>query len=131
MAQAAERWQFPPMTIRHRWNCAPLLATLALGLASPLTAQTVPTPESVLGFRPGADFELATYEESIAYFQRLDAASDRITLMQTGRTSEGRDWYIALISTPENLTNLEQHKEVAARLAHPASLSDDEARGLA
>jgi hypothetical protein len=85
----------------------------------------------VLGFRPGAAFELATYEESIAYFERLVAASERILLMRTGRTSEGRDWYIALISTPENLANLEQHKEVAARLAHPGSLTDEEARGLA
>ena len=118
------------MTTTHRWN-PPLLVIVALALGSPLAGQDVPTPASVLGFRPGADFELATYEESIAYFRRLDAASDRITLMQAGRTSEGRDWYIALISTPENLANLEQHKEVAERLAHPASISDEEARGLA
>jgi hypothetical protein len=103
----------------------------ALGLSLPISAQTIPTPESVLGFRPGADFELATYEESIGYFERLDAASDRITLMRTGRTSEGRDWYIALISTPENLASLEVHKETAARLAHPGGLTDAEARDLA
>ena len=119
------------MTIKHRCRRTPLVAITSLVLSSPLSGQSIPTPESVLGYRPGAEFELATYEGSIAYFQRLDASSDRITLMRTGRTSEGRDWYIALISTPENLTNLEQHKEVAARLAHPASLTDEEARGLA
>ena len=75
------------------------LAFLALAAAG-LRAQ-IPTPESVLGFRPGADFELATYEESIDYFQRLDAASDRITMLRVGRTSEGRDWWVALISTPQ------------------------------
>ena len=38
----------------------------------------LPTPESVLGFKVGADFKLATYDESIRYFQRLAASSDRI-----------------------------------------------------
>ncbi len=119
------------MTTQRFWNRSPWLAVAILGFASPAASQTVPTPESVLGFRPGDDFELATYEESIDYFQRLDAASDRLTLMRTGRTSEGRDWYIALISTPENLANLDRHKEVAAQLAHPGTLTDEQARGLA
>ena len=119
------------MTLGNRCIRSSLLAITALGLSFSLTAQSVPTPESVLGFLPGADFELATYEESIDYFQRLDAASDRITLIKTGRTSEGRDWYIALISTSENLASLETHKETAARLAHPGGLTDDQALELA
>lgn len=104
---------------------------IMIALNTPLVGQSLPTPESVLGFRPGADFQLATYEESLDYFQRLAAASDRMTLMETGRTSEGRSWYIAVISTPENLANLEQHKETAARFAHPSELTDEEARTLA
>ena len=32
-------------------------------------AQTVPTPESVLGHKPGDDFYLANYEESRDYFR--------------------------------------------------------------
>ena len=104
---------------------------IMIALNTPLAGQSLPTPESVLGFRPGADFRLATYEESVDYFQRLDAASDRMMMMMTGRTSEGRTWYIAVISTPDNLANLEQHKETAARFARPASLSDEEARTLA
>ena len=100
-------------------------------LATAGAAQAIPSPESVLGFRPGTDFELATYEESIDYFQRLDAASDRITLVRTGLTSEGRDWFIALISSPENLAAVERYRDVADRLAHPAGLSDEEAHQLA
>ena len=102
-----------------------LMTTITIVLNSALSAQSLPTPESVLGFRPGADFNLATYEESVDYFQRLDAASDRMMMMETGRTSEGRSWYIAVISTPENLANLEQHKATAARFADPASLTDE------
>ena len=49
----------------------------------------IPTPESVLGFTVGADFKLATYDESMRYFQRLAASSDHIKLMDVGKTSHG------------------------------------------
>jgi len=106
------------------------LLTLVLGSLA-AAQQTVPTPESVLGFRPGDDFKLATYEESIEYFKRLDAASDYVQLVDVGRTSEGRTWYLALISSPANLANLERHREAARRLAYVRGLTDDEARRLA
>jgi len=37
----------------------------------------VPTPESVFGFAPGADYKLATYDQSIEFFRKLAAASFR------------------------------------------------------
>ena len=80
-------------------------------------AQSIPTPESVLGHKPGDDFYLATYDESLDYFKKLDAATDKLQLVNVGKTSEGRDWFIALISTAENLRNLEKYKEIAKRVA--------------
>ena len=88
----------------------------------------IPTPESVLGFRAGEDFHLATYDQSLEYFRRLDDASDRVRLMEVGRTSEERRWYVALISSAENLANIERYKEISRRLAHPKGLTDEEAR---
>jgi len=101
-------------------------------LLSPALAQraSIPTPESVIGFQPGADFHLATYDQSMAYFRALDSASDMLTLVEVGQTSEGRDWYFALISSPENLANVERYREIVQRLAHPAGLTDEAARQL-
>lgn len=93
--------------------------------------QTIPSPQSVLGFPIGADFKLATYDESLDYFRRLDAASDRLRLINIGSTSEGRDWYVALISSPENLADIDRYREISRRLAHPTGLTDEEARQLA
>lgn len=107
-----------------------LSASLSIGGVR-VAAQQVPTPESVLGHRVGADFRLATFEESIEYFERLDGASDRLELRQVGRSSYGRPVYVALISGAENLRNVERHREIAQRLAHPKGLADDEARALA
>ena len=110
--------------------------TIFLGLAAVATASTparaqVPTPESVLGRRVGDDFFLATYEESIEYFRRLDAASDRVELREVGRTSFGRPVHLALVSSAENLANLGRYRDIALRLAHPKGLTDAEAQALA
>ncbi len=106
------------------WVSAAILSLSAQGMS-------LPSPESVLGFAPGADFKLATYEDAVNYFRKLDAASDRLTLVQAGRTSSGRPWYFALISSPANLAGIERYREIAQRLAHPEGLTDEEARGLA
>ena len=132
----------PPPVTRDRHMCALTHRTLAAAVlatavfftsvgSSSLTAQSIPTPESVLGHPVGADFELATYEESLAYFRALDAASDRVELRQVGVTSFGRPWFVALVSSAENLRNVDRHREIAQRLAHPEGLSDADARALA
>jgi len=108
-----------------------LFAVVAL-LGLPIQAQQIPTPESVLGFPVGTDFELATYEQSLEYFQQLAAVSDRVELREVGRTSYGRPWYIALISSAENLRDAERYREIAHRLAYPAEgMTVGEARQLA
>lgn len=112
----------------------PLAAAILLAciFGAGINAQSqVPTPESVLGFKPGADFKLASYDQTLDYFQRLDAASDRLTLIEVGRTTNGLPMVIALISSAENLRNVERYRQISLRLAHPEGLSDDEARQLA
>src|SRR3712207_4649337 len=110
-----------------------LAVALSLVLASPAAAQkpTVPTPESVFGHIVGADYKLIGYDESIRYFERLAAASDRIKLVDVGKTSTGHAWTLAIISSAENLARLDHYRGIAQRIAHPAGLADAEARRLA
>jgi hypothetical protein len=110
-----------------------LLSVFLIGVTSQaaLAQGNVPTPESVLGFEVGADFHLASYDESLEYFRVLADVSDRVELVEVGRTSEGRQWYVALVSSAENLRNLQRYKEISQRLAHPAGMTDAEARSLA
>lgn len=95
-----------------------------------LPGQELPTPESVLGFKPGDDYRLATYEEAMEYFKRLDAASDRLRLLEVGRTSEGRPWYLAVISSAANLSNLERYRERALSIA-AGKIGEQEAAQIA
>jgi hypothetical protein len=91
----------------------------------------VPTPESVLGYKPGADFHLATYDDALAYFRKVAAASNRIKLVNVGKSTQGRDWWIAFISDPENLKQLDHYKDVSRRLAVARGVSDEQAHELA
>jgi zinc carboxypeptidase len=92
---------------------------------------SVPTPESVLGHKPGDDFYLATYDDALGYFKKLAASSNRIKLASVGKTTQGRDWQIAFISNPENLARLDQYKEMSRRLALARGVDDAEARRMA
>ena len=98
--------------------------------AGALPAQ-VPPPESVLGYKPGADFHLASYEDSLGYFRKLAANSNRIKLVNVGKSTQGRDWWIAFISDPANLAQLEHYKDISRRLALARGISDEQAHQLA
>src|SRR5215831_58984 len=102
-----------------------LLVPVCLAMAQP------PTPESVLGHKPGDDFYLASYDESLAYFQKLAQSSDKLKLARVGKTTRGVDWYIALISSKANLAALDKYKDNAKRLALVKGLTDAQARELA
>ena len=121
--------------MRQSTLAAALTASVALTFLVPLQAtraqQPLPTPESFFGHAVGADFKLIDYGQSVAYFTRLAAASNRIRLVEVGKTSTGQSWTLAFISSPENLARLDQLRDIAQRLAHPAGLSDAEARKLA
>src|SRR5579862_9464716 len=91
----------------------------------------VPTPESVLGHKPGDDFYLANYDESREYFRKLAASSNRIKLINVGKTTRGLDWEIAIISSPENLAALDKYKDIEKKLADGRGLTPDEAHTLA
>lgn len=110
---------------------APLSCALALALLVSESAAQVPTPESVLGHEVGADFELISYAESLAYFRLLDASSDKLQLFRAGETSFGREWYYAVISAPENLAQLERHVAISEQLTQARGIDEETARRLA
>jgi hypothetical protein len=90
-----------------------------------------PTPESVLGHKPGDDFYLASYDDSLGYFQELASSTDKLKLVQVGKTSQGNDWYIAIISSAKNLASLDRYRDTAKRLALVKGLTDEQAHALA
>ncbi len=89
----------------------------------------VPAPESVLGFEPGADYEMADYDQLTRYYQQLSAASDRVTMKSIGTTVEGRSMKLLFISSADNLDNLDRWREISATLSR-ARISEEKAQQL-
>lgn len=111
--------------------CGCLLTVSSALAQGASTLPGVPTPLSVLGRQPGDDFYLASYDESRDYFHKLAEHSDRVKLITVGKTSRGLDWEIAIISSPENLANLDRYKKISQQLADGRGLDDASARALA
>jgi hypothetical protein len=93
-------------------------------------AQQVPAPSSVFGFNVGADSQLFTYDQSIEYFRRLASSSQYVRLIEVGKTSFGKPWTVALISSPANLARVDEFRRINQRLARPGELTDADARQL-
>jgi len=103
---------------------------LLANLTSTSLAQNIPTPESIIGFEPGADFKLADWDMMSHYFHALDKASDRVTLFNVGKSTQGKDMILLAISSKENLANLNTIKNNLRLLADPRLISPEEAKRL-
>ena len=104
---------------------------LSTTLATAAHAQTrVTTPREQFGHDIGADYVLPNYQQLLAYWKKLDGESDRMQLVEIGRTAEGRTQHMAIITSPENHRNLARYKEISRRLAKAEGLSEAEARSL-
>ncbi|MEP7270445.1 MAG: M14 metallopeptidase family protein [Acidobacteriota bacterium] len=109
-----------------------LLLSLSVLIAGVTVAQTkITSPKEQFGFNIGDDYQLANYTQLVEHWQKLARESDRIKLVEIGKTAEGRTMWMAIISSPENLRNLEKYRQTARRLALAEGVSDEEARRLA
>jgi hypothetical protein len=109
-----------------------LVGCMMLGLAAPAFAQNVhiTTPAEQFGFEPGTDRKLADWKELTAYYQKLASQSDRLRYQEIGKTMEGRPFVLLTVSAPENLTHLQEYKDIVSRLSDPRKTSPEEAREL-
>jgi hypothetical protein len=103
-----------------------LLATLTFAQSPHIT-----TPKEQFGFNLGDDYQLTNYTQLTEYWHKLASESDRVKLVEIGKTAEGRAELMAIVSSPENLKQLAHYKEISRKLALAEGLSDDEAHALA
>ncbi|MBL8266529.1 M14 family zinc carboxypeptidase [Steroidobacter sp.] len=111
---------------------AGIAGTLLLAAAGPSAAQAgLQTPEQFFGFQMGADRKLAGWDKLHAYYEALDKASDRMQMVELGKSSEGRPYVAIFISSAENLAKLDRLRQLNAQLADPRGVSEAQARQIA
>jgi Zinc carboxypeptidase len=93
-------------------------------------AQNIPSPKEHFGFNIGDNYQLATFTQTEAYFKKLAQSSDRAKYTVIGKTEEGRDQFMLIVTSPENQKKLEEYKLLSQKMAN-ATIGEDEAKQLA
>src|SRR3984957_16941689 len=126
------------MTARKQLSLTLIFVTLvtllqAQNAATSTTANLpkIPTPRDHFGFSIGDNYQLANYTQTEAYFKKLAAASDRVKLVVIGKTEEGRDQLMLIVSSPANIKNLDRYQTISRQLAHAEGLTPEQAHALA
>ncbi len=109
-----------------------LLVSLAAPSAqTPVAAPKITSPQAFFGHEIGADYVLPNYTKFTEFVKKLDVESDRMIVQSIGKTAEGRDQLMAIITAPDNFKRLDRYKQIAKQLAQAEGLTDDQARALA
>jgi hypothetical protein len=88
------------------------------------------SPDEFFGVKVGSDRTLIKYPEIIRYFKYLDSQSERIKLSDEGQSTMGNSLYLAFISSPTNIGQLQDLCEINKKLANPDTISSSEANEL-
>ena len=77
----------------------------------------IPSPEEFLGYGIGEHH--TRHDLIVAYLTKLAEVSDRASIHQYGQTHEGRKLVILTVTTPENLSNLDELKQQHLKFTDP------------
>jgi len=85
----------------------------------------IPTVRSVLGYDFGE--QITRHSAMEHYIHALAKSSPKIKVQKIGESYEGRALYYLIISSPENMSRLEELRQANLKLADPRKTSSGEA----
>src|SRR4051812_21711244 len=122
------------MHVRRARALTLVAALFTTAIAAPAAAQSRPpavtTPKQFFGFNIGDDYKLATYDQFVEYWHTLDKESNRMQVVEIGRTEEGRPQLAAIITAPENFARLDRYKQIAQQLHRARGIGEEQARAM-
>ena len=119
----------------RRFRALTLVCVLFTVAAQVPAAQTRPpaitTPKAHFGFTIGDDYQLATYKQFADYWQKIDKESNRMQVVEIGKTEEGQPHLAAIVTAPENFARLDRYKQISQQMHRARGISEEQARALA
>ena len=88
--------------------------------------EKIPTPEEILGYQIGEKH--ISHDQLVYYMRAVAQASDRATLVETGRSYEGRPLLLLTFTSEKNHKNIEEIQAAHVALSDP---NDDTKRDMA
>lgn len=90
----------------------------------------ITSPEAFFGHQLGADRKIARWDRIVEYFYLLAQESDRIKVIDLGPSTEGNPFLLTIISSQENLANLEELRQINLQITDPRGLSEEAVKEL-
>jgi hypothetical protein len=103
-----------------------LICLPSLALSQP----ALPSPEKTFGFKMGDDRKLIDWTQIVSYFKSADEQSNRVVVQELGKSTLGKPFLLAIISSEANIKNLERQKSIQRQLAKPYTLETNAAAKL-
>src|SRR3954465_12689336 len=104
---------------KYRAVAVGLTLVAAIATAPAAQAPNITSPKQFFGFAIGDDYQLATYTQFTGYWPKPRKESDRMRVVEIGRTAEGRPQLMSIITAPDNFKRLHRHKEIAPQAPPP------------
>ncbi len=97
-----------------------LIFLIFSGFSASLSAQILQSPSDFLGYPLGSQFTY--YHQVVTYFEYLAQNSPQVSLLEYGRTYEGRPLLLAAVSNEDHINQLE---EIRKKNLNAAGLSNE------
>ena len=120
-----------PLSIRRIFVwCLMGLMSLAIISTFGLAQTKITSPEEFFGFRLGSDRKIARWDKLVEYYNLLNTESEKIEVINMGPSTMGNPFLIVIISSKENLTNLDRLKDINAKISNPRGIAEAEIKKL-
>lgn len=124
------RKSFRDLDIKRQFSLLILLFIIWAVSVAPVAPSTdeekITAPESFFGFQLGADRKIARWDKIVEYFNLLEKESARIKVINMGPTTMGNPFLLVIISSPENLADLDRIKEINRKISDPRQVVPEE-----
>lgn len=87
--------------------------------------QSITTPESFFGHQLGDDQKIARWDHIVEYLNKIAGQSDRMLAIDMGPSTEGHPFLLVIVSSPDNLAQLDHLRELNNRIMDPRGASED------
>jgi hypothetical protein len=110
----------------------PALVFAALGIMAQTAGaqKMITSPEEFFGFELGSDRKMARWDKIVDYFELLENESGKIKVIDMGPSTMGNPFLVVIISSQENLSNLDRLQKVNATLSDPRGIPEGEIKML-
>lgn len=90
----------------------------------------ITSPQEFFGFQMGSDRKIARWDKIVEYFRLLERESRKLKVVDMGPSTMGNPFLLVIISSPENLANLDRLQEINAMISDPRGIPEKEIKKL-